>query len=343
MMPTKQGYSYCPLDTDIFHSYPMKKLRIKCKVAGMTAYLKFVAEIYGSKGYYLQIDEEVILDNAEYLGVTETEMEFIILCCCEVGFFDKALYEKDHILTSAEIQERYITIGLKSRRSKIEITSEYLLMDKEDYEQALERKKQQVARSKQTEATKAEEKTSPTPQKEMTLFENDEEDLIEEVEETLQNTVQKPQNTVQNSQNAVQNSQNAVQNPKNHAEISQIKEKEIKEKEIKHPPLTPPSEKRGKGTAASPRSGGGVPSKKTDTGILSLPPNLPPAERNYDGMVEALRLRKIPVNEINDILRLSQFGLIGHPAWKAIFRVSSAPWNFRLPGRYIISEIMKNR
>lgn len=336
MIPTKQGFIYCPLDTDIFHSYPMKKLRIKCKVAGMTAYLKFIAEIYGSKGYYLQIDEEVILDNAEYLGVTETEMEFIILCCCEVGFFDKVLYEKYRILTSAEIQERYIAIGLKSHRAKIEIAPEYLLMNKEEYEQAIQRKNQST-KSKQAEAeTEESEKNSSKPQKEKTLFEKEEDLPIENVAETAENVAENPKNVAEKPKNV-------AETPKKHAEISQIKEKEIKEKEIKHPPLTPPSEKRGKGTAASPGSGGGVPSKKTDMGILPLPPNLPPAERNYDGMVEALRLRKIPVNEINDILRLSQFGLIGHPAWKAIFRVSSAPWNFRLPGRYIISEIMKNR
>lgn len=329
MTPIKQGFNYCPFETDMFHSYPMKKLRIKCKAAGMVAYLKLVAEIYGSKGYYLQIDEEVILDNAEFLGITEPDMEYILKTCCSVGFFDKRLYEEAGILTSVEIQERYITMGLKTRRTKLEIKPEFLLMNKEEYEQAIERKNQ-YTKGKQTETeTSKPENNQAVSQKEATLFENSETETSETVADFPAKRAECPAKR--------------AEIPVKHAEIPQKKEKEIKEKEIKHPPLTPPSEKRGKGTAAAPGGGGVSPKKKANVDILSLPPDLPPAERNYDGMVEALRLRNIPVNEINDILRLSQFGLIGHPAWKAIYRVASSPWSFRMPGRYIISEIMRNR
>jgi len=66
--------------------------------------------------------------------------------------------------------------------------------------------------------------------------------------------------------------------------------------------------------------------------------------RNYTGLVEALQRLHIEVEDINAILKLSNFGEIGDPVWQALYALNNAPaGTFRQPVKYIYSVIQKAR
>lgn len=66
--------------------------------------------------------------------------------------------------------------------------------------------------------------------------------------------------------------------------------------------------------------------------------------RNYTGLVEALQRLHIEVEDINAILKLSNFGEIGDPVWQVLYALNNAPaGTFRQPVKYIYSVIQKAR
>ena len=121
--------------------------------------------------------------------------------------------------------------------------------------------------------------------------------------------------------------QDVLFQPQNAYNSEQSKEKQSKEKE-NTPPLTPQGEKGGEGTEGS---SFGIPgyayNKKT---------------HNLEGlMLELQQLHIVDRNEINAILRLSDYGRLGG----YIFRViGSTRWSTILAkGKYIIAALRKER
>lgn len=62
-------------------------------------------------------------------------------------------------------------------------------------------------------------------------------------------------------------------------------------------------------------------------------------QRNYQGLVESLRLFNIPPSEQYAIILKSNFGAIGGPVWKGFGTIRGSNGKIKLPGHYLLSVI----
>ena len=104
--------------------------------------VEFIEEIHGADGFYLWVKLlQRIYANGYFLEWTkilkvllkkETKIEIdriyeIVNDCCEVGLFDKRLFNGQNILTSRGIQKRFFEVA--KRREQVDIVAEYILFD----------------------------------------------------------------------------------------------------------------------------------------------------------------------------------------------------------------------
>lgn len=292
MTRIKKGLDYFCFTTDTFHDLRIKRLRRLCRTNGLLVYFYLLNEAYRVEGYYVKVDDELIIDTAEYFYLSEEEVKHIIDICCKEKLFDTQTYATHGMLTSDFMQERYITACKKLRRTA-KISDELLLTDM---------LAEEAAKSQKTE--------KKTPEKEQT---------------------------------AADGSQNVAQRDKVHPICPQ---REEKREEENRPLPSIPSPESGSGEAVTMDEGGG--SSLSDEKEQILPcPNTPCPRgegRNYTGMVEALQRLHIETKDINAILKMSNFGEVGDPAWRALYTIGCAsPGTFKQPAKYIYSIIQKAR
>ena len=243
----------------------------------------------------MKVDDELIIDTAEYFYLSEEEVKHTIDVCCKEGLFHTDTYATRGVLTSDYMQDRYITACKKLRRTA-KISDELLLTD-----------------MPAEEGTKNQKTEKKAPQK---------------------------------GQNVADEAQNVVQRDKTHSVCPQREEK--REEENKPLPSIP-SPENGSGEAVEEEGGDEkVSLSLSDEKEQILPcPNTPCPRgegRNYTGMVEALQRLHIDVKDINAILKMSNFGEVGDPAWRALYTIGCAPpGTFKQPAKYIYSIIQKAR
>ena len=92
-------------------------------------YIFLISEAYRVEGYFLKVSEELVFDLSERFHLEESEIAHIIETCCHEGLFCESIYSRYQVLTSAEMQERYIEICIRLRRTEINIQSDYILTE----------------------------------------------------------------------------------------------------------------------------------------------------------------------------------------------------------------------
>lgn len=247
----KQGLEYFPLDTNFFSDIKIRKLIKYQGGKAVTIYTLLLCNIY-KEGYYIRQDNELAFVISEQTGFDESYILEVIKCCLSIGLFSKELYEKESVLTSKGIQERYQFVCFQARR-KCGI-KEYNLIPSED-------------------KTISSEEISIIPDK----------------------------------------------TPENSGKSTQRKEKERKE----NPPISPYEESGGKFLSSSLSKRDGIP-------------------RNCDGLMDTMKVLRIPQNEQTQILSLSNYGEIGHPVWELIKTVRSST-GIKMPGKFIIKKLKEEK
>ncbi|WP_281816150.1 DUF4373 domain-containing protein [Parabacteroides goldsteinii] len=121
--PIKQGLSYFPFDVSFFSDRKVRKIIRGCGPASPTILICLLCNIYEDQGYYILWDEELPFDIADTIGVPEGAVKELIKKAVDVDFFDKEMFEKEHILTSRGIQSRFIESTKK--RKDVTIKKEY--------------------------------------------------------------------------------------------------------------------------------------------------------------------------------------------------------------------------
>lgn len=122
--PLKQGLDYFPLDCQLDDKFEL--IEAEYGLIGFAVVVKLFQKIYGQNGYYTEWTDEVALLFAKRIGAGGGVVSEIVKAAIRRGIFDKGLFEKYHILTSAGIQKRYLEIV--SRRKSSKIKNEYLLV-----------------------------------------------------------------------------------------------------------------------------------------------------------------------------------------------------------------------
>lgn len=128
MANSKTGLNFYTIDTDRYQDIRIKRLKKDNGCDGLAVYDYILCEIYRVRGYFFEWDESSAFDVAEYFGLKETKVQGIVQFCASVGLFDKALLSRG-IITSASIQQRYLTMCSRAKRTGVEINPDYSLIE----------------------------------------------------------------------------------------------------------------------------------------------------------------------------------------------------------------------
>lgn len=120
----KEGLEYFPLDTALDSKFDL--IEAEFGIKGFGVVVKLLQMIYGQRGYYTEFDKDIILVSAHAWGVSANLVSDIVAKAIKVGIFDKEMFERYKILTSAGIQKRFL--HMTQRRKNSNIKSEYSLI-----------------------------------------------------------------------------------------------------------------------------------------------------------------------------------------------------------------------
>lgn len=125
----KSGIDYFPLDVNMDEKVEL--IEAEFGLTGFAILVKLLQRIYGGEGWYVEWTNEVALLFAKRVGAGGSVVSEIVEALIKRGIFDKTLYDKYHILTSAGIQRRYFEAV--SRRKNVKVKAEYLLVNATDF------------------------------------------------------------------------------------------------------------------------------------------------------------------------------------------------------------------
>ena len=120
----KRGIDYFPLDVTLDEKIEL--IEAEYGLIGFGVVVKLWMQIYRGQGYYIEWNDEVALLFARKNGVGGNVVSEIIAASVKRGIFDKTLYDRYSVLTSAGIQRRYLEAV--SRRKDVELDGRYLLL-----------------------------------------------------------------------------------------------------------------------------------------------------------------------------------------------------------------------
>lgn len=130
MSMTYTGILYFPLKVNLPENIAMELVEARIGLKGVAVVIKLLCKIYKENGYYLTWNGEqrALFSVKAGRDVSEEEMQGIVDILVEKGFFDRELYEKQGVLTSAEIQEAWLD-ATKRRKGRELSSLPYLLED----------------------------------------------------------------------------------------------------------------------------------------------------------------------------------------------------------------------
>ena len=113
---------------DFFSDLKIRKLIKYQGGKAVTVYALLLCIIY-KQGYYMRWDKELPFIISEQTGYEEVYIQEVIKSCLVIGLFSNELFEKEKIITSKGIQERYQYICNLSKRKCV--ISEFILISSE--------------------------------------------------------------------------------------------------------------------------------------------------------------------------------------------------------------------
>ena len=299
----KQGLDYFPLSTDFIHDRVVRRIMKREGDSAFAILLYALSYIYSGEGYYVHADDEFCDELSDrFFNIDNDTVRRVLKLSAEYGFFDLNIYERYHVLTSADIQRQYIFIT--KRRNHLPIDSAYRLLPEEE-----ETVKVTSATSKSI--TKIQE----------TKKENDENDVTEIgdiVTETSENVTEPPDFATKST-------------------VIKRKEKEKKENILPNPPLAKGGDEEG-GIGETTRK---RKSELTQEDIDHMQAPADGQIRNLSGLRVNLLLFHIPPSEQYAIILKSNYGIIGSSVWKGISNIRDSGGKIKLPGHYLLSIVNK--
>lgn len=133
--PLKDSLDYFPLNCNFFEDKSIKGLRVRFGNDGIVVYLYLLCVIYRDNGYYVEFDEDLILDVADSTHISEDYARNIIEHIISRSLFDPHVADAEKALTSKAIQRRFQKGKTRSgNRRKVEVHSEYWLLSEDETE-----------------------------------------------------------------------------------------------------------------------------------------------------------------------------------------------------------------
>lgn len=128
----KDGVDYWNFDVDFFSNKKVRLLRGEYGIKGVYILIYLLNEIYRGKGYYKRWDTDDCLlasdDMGSSGGCSPQLIAEVVKGCVLRSLFDKRVFDVFQVLTSAEIQRRFLRI-VGNNRDSISIVKDYFLLD----------------------------------------------------------------------------------------------------------------------------------------------------------------------------------------------------------------------
>lgn len=115
-MAAKTGLSYYQAETDRFQDIKVKRLKKHYGCEGYAIFQYVQNEIYRVEGCYIRFTDDQIFDVSEYWCIDEERIEAIINYCAEIELFEPLNWKTKRVLTSADIQQRYVDICRRAKK-----------------------------------------------------------------------------------------------------------------------------------------------------------------------------------------------------------------------------------
>lgn len=128
----KDGVDYWNIDVDFFENKKVRLIRGEFGIKGVYIFLMLLNEIYRNCGYYKKWDADDCLLMSDSSGVagdcSPKLIEEVVAGLVRRSLFDEGVYNSFGVLTSAEIQRRFLRM-IGNSRDSISIIREYFLLD----------------------------------------------------------------------------------------------------------------------------------------------------------------------------------------------------------------------
>ena len=125
--PRKDGLDYFPLDVNFLSDLKIKKIIRAHGAQAVAVVISVLTTIYRDNGYFATYDDDLIFIIADELKLEDSYVKNVIEKLIEVDFLSKEQKEKNNILTSIGIQERYLKAC--ERRVKTTLNATYILLN----------------------------------------------------------------------------------------------------------------------------------------------------------------------------------------------------------------------
>lgn len=125
--PRKDGLDYFPLDVNFLSDLKLKKIIRAYGAQAVAVVMSVLTTVYRDNGYYATYDDDLIFIIADELKLEDSYVKNVIEKLIEVDFLNKEQKEKNNILTSIGIQERYLKAC--ERRVKTTLNATYSLLN----------------------------------------------------------------------------------------------------------------------------------------------------------------------------------------------------------------------
>lgn len=124
MADNKSGFKFYNVDTDRYQDMKIKRLKKKYSCNGIAVYDYILCEVYRVRGCFTEWDDNFLFDVADYFSIEEQLVTEIVNFCCNLGLFDKIVFAKLSIITSRTIQERFVDMSRRAKRTGVNIPEE---------------------------------------------------------------------------------------------------------------------------------------------------------------------------------------------------------------------------
>ena len=149
----KKGLEYFPLDTDFMHHRVVRRIMKREGDRALAVLVTIFSYIYSDEGYFLRLDGQCLDDIAAYFyDLTVDDIKRIVEAAVEGGLFDEGLYEREHVLTSAHIQQQYV---FSKKQSKDKLLNPDLRLLPAGKDKTEEENKEGIAENRDTKTAKS--------------------------------------------------------------------------------------------------------------------------------------------------------------------------------------------
>ena len=144
----KDGVDYWNIDVDFFQNRKVRLIQGEFGIKGVYVLLRILTEIYRTSGYFTKWDNDACYLLSDSIGADSgCSSQFIaeaVQGFLRRSFFDRGVFEKFGVLTSAEVQRRFLRI-VKNSREDIFMIQEYFLLNPSDRKDVTEATLKKIA------------------------------------------------------------------------------------------------------------------------------------------------------------------------------------------------------